>query len=87
MQRSSALAQVLGRFLVAALPVVIKVLSVVGTAALLLVSGGIFHHHIPGVHHVLPPWPGWILDALLGVALGVWVWVLVRLCQAVWSKP
>ena len=46
MRRSSAFAQNLGRILVAALPVVIKVLSVLGTAALLLVSGGIFHHHM-----------------------------------------
>lgn len=87
MQRSSAFARGMGRFLVAALPVVIKVLSVVGTAALLLVSGGIFHHHIPGVHHMLPPWPEWIFDALLGLVFGLGVWVLVRLCQAVWSKP
>jgi predicted DNA repair protein MutK len=63
------------------------VMSVVGTAALLLVSGGIFHHHVPGLHHVLPPWPEWIFDALLGVVFGLGVWVLVRLCQAVWSKP
>ena len=83
MQRSSALAQGLGRFLVSALPVVIKVLSVVGTAALLLVSGGIFHHHVPGLHHMLPPWPGWILDALLGVVFGLAVWALVRAWRAI----
>ena len=87
MQRSSAFAKGLGRFLVAALPVVIKVLSAVGTVALLLVSGGIFHHHVPGVHHVIPTWPGWILDALMGVVFGLGVWALVRLGQAVWSKP
>ena len=87
MQRSSAFAQGLGRFLVAALPGVIKVLSVVGTVALLLVSGGIFHHHVPGLHHVLPPWPGWTLDALLGVVFGLGVWALVRVCKVLWSKP
>jgi len=36
-----------GRFLVRALPWVIKGLGVVGTIALLLVSGGIFLHNIP----------------------------------------
>ena len=83
MRRSSAFAQNLGRILVAALPVVIKVLSFLGTAALLLVSGGIFHHHIPGLHHVLPSWPGWTIDALLGVVFGLVVWALVRVWRAI----
>lgn len=71
MQRTSAFAQGLGRFFVAALPVVIKVLSVVGTAALLLVSGGIFHHHIPGVHPWLHHVPALLADAALGLAGGL----------------
>ena len=86
MRRSSAFAQNLGRLLVAALPVVIKVLSFLGTAALLLVSGGIFHHHIPGLHHVLPSWPGWTIDALLGVVFGLVVWALVRAWRAIWWR-
>jgi len=39
--------------MVNALPVVIRILSVVGTVALLLVSGGIFVHNIPFFHHFL----------------------------------
>jgi len=42
------------RFLVRALPVVIKILGVVGTIALLLVSGEIFNHKLEFVHHLLP---------------------------------
>ena len=41
----------LGQVLIKALPIVIKVLGVVGTIALLMVSGGIFHHYIEAVHH------------------------------------
>ena len=40
----------LGNGLVNALPVIIKLLSVVGTLALLLVSGGIFSHNIDFLH-------------------------------------
>jgi len=41
----------LGQVLIKGLPIVIKVLGVVGTIALLMVSGGIFHHYIDVVHH------------------------------------
>lgn len=44
----------LGQFLVKALPIVIKILGVVGTIALLLVSGEIFLHNIDYVHHLIP---------------------------------
>lgn len=77
MKRSSTFAQRLGRFLVAALPVVIKVLSVVGTVALLLVSGGIFHHHVPGIHGLLHNVPALLADAVLGLGAGFVVLGLV----------
>ncbi|HAI80356.1 MAG TPA: DUF808 domain-containing protein, partial [Chryseobacterium sp.] len=44
----------LGEILVKALPIVIKILGVVGTIALILVSGGIFDHNIDTLHHFLP---------------------------------
>jgi len=44
----------LGQILVKALPVIIKILGVVGTIALLLVSGEIFLHNIDYIHHLLP---------------------------------
>lgn len=43
-----------GAILIKGLPVVIKFLSVVGTIALLLVSGGIFIHNIDFIHHLVP---------------------------------
>ncbi|MEJ2584739.1 MAG: DUF808 domain-containing protein [Robiginitalea sp.] len=59
-----------GRFLVNALPWVIKVLSVVGTLALLLVSGGIFNHNLEFVHHLFPEIPTLIKDFVLGLLVG-----------------
>lgn len=59
-----------GRFLVNALPWVIKGLSVVGTIALLLVSGGIFNHNVGFVHHLFPGIPTLIKDFMLGLVVG-----------------
>ena len=61
----------LGQVLVKALPIVIKVLGVVGTIALLLVSGGIFHHNIEYIHHLVPESiPTTISEFGLGVVFG-----------------
>ena len=60
----------LGRFLVSALPWVIKGLAVVGTLALLLVAGGIFNHQIEFFHHLVPSWPVMLKEFLLGLAIG-----------------
>jgi predicted DNA repair protein MutK len=59
-----------GRFLVRALPWVIKVLSVVGTLALLLVSGGIFNHNVEFLHHLFPGVPSLLKDFVTGLAIG-----------------
>jgi predicted DNA repair protein MutK len=52
-KRKSTIAQFTGGILIQALPKVIKILSFVGTMALLLVSGGIFVHNIEPLHHFL----------------------------------
>jgi len=61
----------LGVFLVKTLPVIIKIFAVVGTIALLLVSGGIFSHNIDFLHHVLPEWPSFIKEFTFGVIGGL----------------
>ncbi len=63
----------LGQFLVKALPVVIKILSVVGTIALLMVSGGIFVHNIDYFHHLLPNVPSIIKEMGIGLLAGILV--------------
>ncbi len=63
----------LGSLLVKALPVIIKILSVVGTIALILVSGGIFVHNIAYLHHFLPLIPDVIKEIILGLVAGLMV--------------
>jgi predicted DNA repair protein MutK len=61
----------LGNLLVKALPVVIKILAVVGTIALILVSGGIFVHNIEYLHHLLPKVPGILKEFCIGLIAGL----------------
>ena len=50
-KRASRWAQILGSGLVMTAPKLMKVLTVVGTAAMFLVGGGILVHGIPQLHH------------------------------------
>jgi predicted DNA repair protein MutK len=61
----------LGVFLVKALPVIIRILAVVGTIALILVSGGIFVHNIEFVHHLFPKLPSIIKEFGFGLVAGL----------------
>ena len=61
----------LGALLVKALPVIIKILGVVGTIALILVSGGIFIHYVDYFHHLLPGIPPIIKEILFGLVAGL----------------
>lgn len=67
----------LGRLLVQALPVIIRILAVVGTIALLLVSGGIFAHNIDVLHHFLPEIPSMIKELLFGIVVGLIMVVII----------
>ena len=62
----------LGSVLIKALPLVIKFLAVVGTIALILVSGGIFLHNIEYVHHLIPQnIPSIVAEFGVGIAFGL----------------
>jgi predicted DNA repair protein MutK len=52
-QRQGALAKRLGRGILWAAPVLMKTLSIAGTAAMFLVGGGIITHGIPFLHHAI----------------------------------
>ena len=86
MKRDAHAAQKLGAFMVAALPWTIKGLSFVGTVALLLVSGGIFHHHLPGIHALIHAWPSSVADATLGLVGGALVLVAVSVTKRLLSS-
>lgn len=80
-QRSGALSQGLGRGILWAAPFLMKTLSVLGTAAMFLVGGGIVTHGIPPLHHViehvahgagfLAPIIPLLLDGLCGLVSGI----------------
>ena len=76
-----------GLLLVKALPIVIKIFSVVGTIALLLVSGGIFAHNIEYLHHILPDWPSIIKEFFFGVLGGIFMLVLITIFKKVFFPP
>lgn len=67
----------MGNVLVKALPIVVKSLSVIGTLALLLVSGGIFVHKIDYFHHFLDFLPGILKDFIIGLLVGIVVLIVV----------
>ena len=69
-EEENSISDKIGRFFVNALPKVIKALSVIGTIALLLVSGGIFVHNIDIFHHFLPSVPSIIVEFVVGLVVG-----------------
>jgi predicted DNA repair protein MutK len=60
----------IGDSLVAALPKVIRLLTVVGTIAMLLVAGGIYVHNIPQIHDALHSIPSLIAEFFVGLVVG-----------------
>jgi uncharacterized protein len=72
----------LGRGLVNAAPMLMKFLSIAGTAAMFLVGGGILVHGVPPLHHLLQDLPlSWLADAAVGVVAGAVVLAGVTLVQ------
>ncbi|QDW26057.1 DUF808 family protein [Pedobacter sp. KBS0701] len=61
----------IGKILVKSLPVIIKILSIVGTVALILVSGGIFAHNIAFMHHIFPSFPSILREFAFGLIAGL----------------
>ncbi|MGN5953091.1 DUF808 domain-containing protein [Sphingobacterium lactis] len=77
-----------GNALVKLLPIIIKALAVIGTIALLLVSGGIFVHNIDYFHHLLPNIPSIVKEFGVGLVAGLVVVAIVTLFQKmIGSKP
>lgn len=68
----------IGHLLVKALPIIIKAMGVIGTVALILVSGGIFDHNIEYFHHLFPQLPEMIKQIILGLVAGFLVFLLIE---------
>jgi predicted DNA repair protein MutK len=81
LQREGAGARAVGRVLLRAAPWLMRTLTVVGTAAMFLVGGGILVHQVPALHHavehalhdvapVVAAIGGPVLDAMVGIVAG-----------------
>ena len=76
----------LGQFLVRTAPVLMRVLTVVGTAAMFMVGGGIVLHALPFWHGA--PWfVSFALELLVGVLLGGFVFAVVSWFERRKSAP
>ncbi|KQY81891.1 DUF808 domain-containing protein [Pelomonas sp. Root1444] len=96
-RRSGAATRAVGRGLLAAAPRLMKALSVLGTAAMFLVGGGILVHGIGPLHHAivhLSEGKAWLVaavlengaNALVGVAAGALVLAGVMTVQKLRGK-
>jgi uncharacterized protein len=96
-QQANGAAQAVGRGILWFAPWLMKALSVVGTAAMFLVGGGILVHGLPVVHHaieaVIGGWGGFakglastLVDGAVGVIAGVLVLAVVTLGTKLLSK-
>ena len=95
-QRPGKIFQSLGRGILWAAPFLMKSLSILGTAAMFLVGGGILTHGIPWLHHAietvaksggfLAPIIPSLLDGLCGLLAGAAVLLLVSFVQRLRGK-
>ena len=75
-----------GTVLVKSLPIIIRMLAILGTLALLLVAGGIFAHHIDFFHHFLPSLPATLQEFLIGLGVGFVILLFVIAFQKIKKK-
>lgn len=75
-----------GKILVNALPWVIKALGIIGTIALLLVSGGIFVHNLHFVHELVHSLPSMLGEFLTGVVAGALILPIINLLKKAWKN-
>lgn len=91
-KKPNPVAQFFGKFLLAAAPRLMKLLSVLGTAAMFMVGGGIVTHNTPLLHHwiesvegVTEP-VGWLTSSILNGVAGVIIGALVLLAVSLLGK-
>ncbi|GAB4035409.1 DUF808 domain-containing protein [Spirosoma gilvum] len=73
----------LGHGLIGALPIIIRLLSIVGTVALLLVAGGIFVHNLHVLHTFLPGIPSFVKELGIGLIVGLMIAGLITLFKLI----
>jgi predicted DNA repair protein MutK len=87
--KKSQLSKKFWNFLVASLPIIIKILAVVWTWAMLLVAGGIFTHNISIIHHfyeTINYIPSIIFDTILWFIAGYILVIIFFLWKKMFKK-
>lgn len=84
--KENSFSDMVGTFLINALPKVIKSLSVIGTIALLLVSGGIFVHNVHFLHGLFESLPSILVELLIGLVVGFLVLLIIKPVSKLWKK-
>ena len=87
--KASAVARKFGAFLIAFTPYMMKTLTILGTAAMFLVGGGIIVHGVPALHHIdetLSTVVSMLLSGGVGLVVGAVVLAGVLLVQKLKSK-
>lgn len=74
----SSTTRAIGRFFMRALPVLIRIIGALGTAALVLVAGGIFVHNLHFVHDLFHAWPSLLAEIVTGLLVGLLVFGAVK---------
>jgi hypothetical protein len=85
-RRADAGSRALGAGILRAAPLLMKFLSIAGTAAMFLVGGGILVHGIPALEHFIEPYKGGLggtllsmaFDAAVGIAVGIAALLVVK---------
>lgn len=70
-----------GNALIKLLPIVIKALGVIGTVALLLVSGEIFSHQVDYFHHLLNNLPAIVRQIIFALVMGTIALLIISLIK------
>lgn len=85
-ERDDSFSDMVGKLLVGALPWVIKSLGIIGTIALLLVSGGIFVHNIHFIHDLVHAMPSILGEFLVGAVVGALTLPVIGLGKKLWKS-
>lgn len=93
-QKASRAAQALGNGILRAAPYMMKSLSVIGTAAMFLVGGGILVHGVAPLHHAIEAFSegrggaltGALLNGGVGIVAGAVVLAVVAVVGKIWRS-
>ncbi|MCI5131146.1 MAG: DUF808 domain-containing protein [Candidatus Electrothrix sp. EH2] len=75
-----------GEVLIASLPKIIRLLEFVGTAAMIIVGGGMYVHNIASIHDSLHSVPAILANLFAGMAVGFVVLFMLHTVQKIQKK-